>query len=223
MFPIAGAFSALAAAIAVLAGRNSRTQAAIAADPPRSDYSTTTRPYYGRFKRDAFPIETEIDRRLLDTSSSLVEVNGLQAAMLRSFERAFGARKARNDQWVQIRINECRGLAHASSSALVEFAGHARRSHEVLGDAANVGPPELGRGGTLDEVLTEHDLAVLYRAGIRIEELERLGPNASGRGRSGLRLPERLLEAADESESLANALVEWDPLRDLARPPEFYE
>lgn len=218
-YPVAGAFSALAAAVSVLAARCSRVQGEMAHDPPRADYQVTTRPYPGRFVSSAFHVQTELDASLLRLSEDLVEASALQSATRRSFERALGARRAASDHWVEIKLAESTDLAEASASVLRQFGVDAQAALERLSEVEGLPGLELsGRlpNVSLDEAITDRDLVVLYRAGIRIEELERrrIRYVASAPRRE---LGTALSDAADGNAVLAAAFDQWRPVDDVFR------
>jgi hypothetical protein len=104
-------------------------------------------------------------------------------------------------------------LAHAAADALSRFTDAAGRAADRV-DAEDVVVPDMPRAArTLDGALTERDLSILYRAGIRIEELERTKLRRVDRPVAGLR--DALHAAARESSVFAGVLMQWEPARDI--------
>jgi uncharacterized protein YegP (UPF0339 family) len=212
----------------VLARGAARVKQRTANDPPREDFDRRT---YLRQRRVApspilellasLPRDDET-LRYMGVAESCVQLGmelardeTSEAAMLRAFERAAGATRARDGVRTAERLAEVTRFAERAAGQLTEVTGLMQQLSEGL-----VGLPveriaSSVEGESLDSLLPDDVLARIYRAGVKIGELR----EARVRERSSD--PSRLFaltldEGVGALAAYSEALRQWSLERDLA-------
>jgi hypothetical protein len=224
-----GTFLAVAAgALAVKAGQ-------VADDPPRSDFKTSThvtlreinvapvmrRAYGTQFAERGQPMGTLLEERLRDVGLYGFNASAYLDALVRAFERASGALEAEADEFLTARAQEAREFAGDAAGFLKSFAVRAESVPAGLDDEIElreaVAKPDvlqkLRTGpGALIHYLPDKAMAILFEAGIRIEEVRDLRvPWPRGDDPWG-EAAESIKEAGSTAREFADSLGVWKPL-----------
>lgn len=178
----------------------------IATDPPRRDYTVSTRTRLRFATPSHIATEDEFEQLALEAAERADDAEVWLAAHLRAFERTQGARKAQREAEAGEREAEAVRYAEASGQALHQLAAPlteiAGRLAERPEPGERSGHPRLGE-------VSEEALAVLFLGGLRIRDLENV--------LSGTRLEDRrvagkgLLESAQTFDRLGTEMEGWTP------------
>lgn len=228
--PVLLALAASSGMVAALASGAAWIKGQIANDPPRRDfYARTT---LRRRKFDGLALLAPSEPRLAEavdvlhrvpTSAvglafALVEDDASERAFLRALERAAGAVEFAGGQVASQRLLEASEYQARSEVALRALGVEAVELADALDEEVSFSerPGPVFQSATLDEILPNDVLAVLYRTGIRIEELRRLRPRAPKQDPlQGL--VNELREAQPIAVRFAGALASVVPERDIRR------
>jgi hypothetical protein len=161
----------------VMAKGLSHEKERVARDPPRFDFETPTRVFpFRRLNLDVFGEGWLTTPALAFTEVARRATIHLEA-MVRALERAQGAELKDRYGIASDREHEARGYAQTVSGQLTELSevsGELAQAFLSFADrhATPSESPDEGRVDTrLDEALPNASLALLYRAGVRIEHI----------------------------------------------------
>jgi len=162
----------------------------------------------------------DLEAHLVGLALSRFDAAGFLDATLRAFERAQGALEADATKYLRDRAAEAKKHAARSAKELSEFAMEAAQAQgaiaaddELRAVAADRRARELfGRAPVaLNRVLSDSAMAMLFEAGVRIEELRRItvrAPSGDPWSRAGRAISRAGIAAA----RMADELRAWEPL-----------
>jgi hypothetical protein len=180
----------------------------IAEDPPRLDFTVSThvRP---RFATPRY-IETEdpSEGTALATAEAADWAEAYLAAHLRAFERLQGAHKAGRDSEAFQRAEEAVRHARASGRALQTLSARTAELAERVDERQQA--PSRGREGRPQLTdINDKALAVLFRGGLRIRDLENVLQGTRLEDADGA--TDRLRLSSSAFGEFASAMARWEP------------
>jgi hypothetical protein len=230
---------ALVALVGIAASQLARRAEKQADDPPRKDFTKQTEvslrsidfeAMLRRAGRQLLPEGREVDivtgrprttlleDRLSDVARHSFRAADYLTATVRAFERAQGAAEADSPGNASSRAAEARGFAHQAAQSLDTLAVRAggvpdaiERDEQLPAASSARSVVEQIRPANLDEYLSDASMALLFEAGIRIEEVRaqvvRVVHADPWRAAGAA-----IASAGGASAGMARELRAWDPL-----------
>jgi hypothetical protein len=186
-------------------------------DPPRSDYTTvTTRPVARRFYFEALG-PTHLERAVSNAAEVTLYAAANLNALVRSVERATGAREGGRPQYVSLQLEAARRFRDESSDLLlttaeaVETFSSALDTDVEIHEAVERVEKPFMLEKRLDFELPAEALATLYRLGVSIRML-RVKLDPTWTKDPVIDLTRALRRAGEQSAALGEAIRTWEPL-----------
>ncbi len=144
-----------------------------AADPPRDDYPSATRPRRPEFERYLVPAEDDLGAQATRFGTAVEASNIALEAALRAYEKYLGAKEAQDAEAAAERRSEATEYARAAAAPLSSAADSLDGLNDRVAERPDLGDEVVPRRPRRPSDLPSSTLAVVYLTGVRLNLLTR--------------------------------------------------